>query len=513
MAASRTRPRFFFCIFSCIRASHRSDVLVSNLLFPPAHLPSFRFIVRSSFAAPRTTTQSRYSSNSSWHLGSSCPFKNSSVYQWLKHVSYLFFNDAHGSSSFLGSFSSAIVSHRSTSPSLFSSMVQCFGPPKGDPECPPLSASPFAPRGRGVSLTLAGKGGRFPREMGGGGPRDVEVTDVQLDVMMAMAGMAMACTAHGGSCARRKGRERTEEGRRRVRGGRGGVRAIADGAGGAQEREKEVPGKRWRRATWTCVAMAAACLSTCGPASASTAAWERWLAAQTHTTGAGLAVRAAAAGMAAGWLHSLASPDHLAGLAPLTIGRSQVSSAALGGLWGSGHSVGQLIVGAVFVVFKERVEGLIPFMANFGTSLVGLVLVAIGIAGIRESRAMAEHGDEFVEDEMKIKERSRNLWLGTFASGVVYGLQPDAFFVIIPALALPTKAAVFSFVCMFVAGTILAMGSYTGLIGVLSTALGRKIPWVTERLSFLAGVVALSLGVALMFSGLGFQVPGLGFLA
>ena len=340
----------------------------------------------------------------------------------------------------------------------------------------------------------------------------MDVTDVQLDVMMAMAGMAMACTAHGGSCARRKGRERTEEGRRRVRGGRGGVRAIADGAGGAQEREREVPGKRWRRATWTCVAMAAACLSTCGPASASTAAWERWLAAQTHTTGAGLAVRAAAAGMAAGWLHSLASPDHLAGLAPLTIGRSQVSSAALGGLWGSGHSVGQLIVGAVFVVFKERVEGLVPFMANFGTSLVGLVLVAIGIAGIRESRAMAEHGDEFVEDEMKIKERSRNLWLGTFASGVVYGLQPDAFFVIIPALALPTKAAVFSFVCMFVAGTILAMGSYTGLIGVLSTALGRKIPWVTERLSFLAGVVALSLGVALMFSGLGFQVPGLGFL-
>ena len=165
VAASRTRPRFFFCIFSCIRASHRSDVLVSNLLFPPAHLPSFRFIVRPSFAAPRTTTQSRYSSNSSWHLGSSCPFKNSSVYQWLKHFSYLFFNDAHGSSSFLGSFSSAIVSHRPTSTSLFlSSMVHCFGSPKGEPECPSLSASPFAPRGRGVSLTLAGKGGRFPRE-------------------------------------------------------------------------------------------------------------------------------------------------------------------------------------------------------------------------------------------------------------------------------------------------------------------------------------------------------------
>lgn len=328
-----------------------------------------------------------------------------------------------------------------------------------------------------------------------------------------MHGMAHTSRPLGTACRRETGRRRGgQEGRgswRRV----GGVRTKAGGAGEAQEGRERGSRARRTRAAWPCVAVAAAILSACGPASASTAVWERWLASQTHTTGAGLAVRAAAAGMAAGWLHSLASPDHLAGLAPLTIGRSQVASAALGGLWGSGHSVGQLIVGAVFVIFKERVEGLVPFMANFGTSLVGLVLVAIGVAGIRESRAMAEHGDEFVEDEMKIKERSRNLWMGTFASGVVYGLQPDAFFVIIPALALPTKAAVFSFVCMFVAGTILAMGSYTGLIGVLSTALGRKIPWVTERLSLLAGVVALLLGIVLLLSGLGYEIPTLGILS
>lgn len=269
-----------------------------------------------------------------------------------------------------------------------------------------------------------------------------------------------------------------------------------------------------KKKVWkTTTLIALTILSACGPAQASASAWERWLLSHSHTTGAGLAVRAAAAGMAAGWLHSLASPDHLAGLAPLTIGRSQVASAALGGLWGTGHSVGQLIVGALFLAFKEKVEGLIPFMANFGTSLVGLVLVAIGIAGIRESRVMANQGDEFGEDEMKIKERSRNLWVGTFASGVVYGLQPDAFFVIIPALALPTKAAVLAFVFMFVAGTILAMGSYTGLIGVLSTALGKKIPWVTERLSFFAGAIALALGFVLLLSGLGFEIPALGCLS
>lgn len=47
----------------------------------------------------------------------------------------------------------------------------------------------------------------------------------------------------------------------------------------------------------------------------------------------------------------------------------------------------------------------------------------------------------------------------------MYGLQPDALFVIVPALALPTKLAAAAYMCMFVAGTVAAMGSYTACIG------------------------------------------------
>ena len=39
-------------------------------------------------------------------------------------------------------------------------------------------------------------------------------------------------------------------------------------------------------------------------------------------------------------------------------------------------------------------------------------------------------------------ERSKGFGLaGTYATGIIYGLQPDALFVIVPALALPTKLA------------------------------------------------------------------------
>ena len=61
--------------------------------------------------------------------------------------------------------------------------------------------------------------------------------------------------------------------------------------------------------------------------------------------------------------------------------------------------------------------------------------------------------------------KSKGFSIWTLATGIVYGLQPDALFVIIPALALPTKLAAASYMTMFVAGTVLAMGSYTAFIG------------------------------------------------
>ena len=53
----------------------------------------------------------------------------------------------------------------------------------------------------------------------------------------------------------------------------------------------------------------------------------------------------------------------------------------------------------------------------------------------------------------------------TLITGIVYGLQPDALFVIIPALALPSKLAAAAYIGMFVVGTVAAMGSYTAFIG------------------------------------------------
>lgn len=61
----------------------------------------------------------------------------------------------------------------------------------------------------------------------------------------------------------------------------------------------------------------------------------------------------------------------------------------------------------------------------------------------------------------------RRIW-GTYLMGFVHGLQPDSLYLVLPALALPTRLAAAAYVSMFVAGTILSMGGYCLAIGKIN---------------------------------------------
>lgn len=108
-------------------------------------------------------------------------------------------------------------------------------------------------------------------------------------------------------------------------------------------------------------------------------------------------------------------------------------------------------------------------------------------------------------------------WLGgatqkgiaTYATGIVYGLQPDALFVVIPALALPTKTAAVAYCTMFVLGTVTAMGGYTLLIAGTSEALTRDKPWLQAHLSTIASSIAIGVGLLVLAASFGLPVPSL----
>ncbi|GMI88061.1 Chloroplast protein for Growth and Fertility 2 [Hibiscus trionum] len=215
----------------------------------------------------------------------------------------------------------------------------------------------------------------------------------------------------------------------------------------------------------------------------------------------------AVSGFFAGCLHTLSGPDHLAALAPLSIGRTRMESAAVGALWGCGHDAGQVIFGLLFLLLKDRLH--IEIIRTWGTRVVGLTLLVIGAMGIKEASEVPtpcvalENG----ECDVSVYETLENPTVGkkkigfaTFATGIVHGLQPDALMMVLPALALPSRLDGAAFLIMFLLGTVVAMGSYTVFIGSCSQALKDRVPRITEKLTWASSLVAIALGVAIIVS-------------
>ncbi|BBH08612.1 high-affinity nickel-transport family protein, partial [Prunus dulcis] len=203
-------------------------------------------------------------------------------------------------------------------------------------------------------------------------------------------------------------------------------------------------------------------------------------------------------GFLAGCLHTLSGPDHLAALAPLSIGRTRIESALVGALWGCGHDAGQ-----------DRLH--IEIIRTWGTRVVGITLLVIGAMGIKEASEVSspcvalENG----ECDASVYESLENPTVGkkkigfaTFATGIVHGLQPDALMMVLPALALPSRVAGAAFLVMFLVGTVVAMGSYTVFLGSCSQALKDRVPRITEKLTWASSLVAIALGSAIIISQL-----------
>ena len=236
------------------------------------------------------------------------------------------------------------------------------------------------------------------------------------------------------------------------------------------------------------------------------------------TSGTRTTFGCACTGLAAGCLHTLAGPDHLAALAPLSIGRPRSVSMVLGALWGGGHTTGQLLVGLLIMAFRDTITKFLPILSRYGSIAVGLTLVAIGAIGCIELRELKSTGDDAgdMDDAAAVAataaasgsgDAKKNRWLATYATGIIYGFHPDAVMLIVPALALSSTLSSAAYILFFCLGTVMAMGGYTGCIGATTQMLSKKVPKVNLFLSLISSIIAIALGLALTSAGvLGFEI-------
>ncbi|KAK9664222.1 hypothetical protein RND81_14G027100 [Saponaria officinalis] len=202
------------------------------------------------------------------------------------------------------------------------------------------------------------------------------------------------------------------------------------------------------------------------------------------------ALSSAMTGFFASWLHTLCGPDHLAALAPLSIGCSRVESAVVGAIWGCGHDAGQLIFGVVFLLLKDWLH--IDIIQIWGTRMVGFTLLIIGVMGITLKKLDSETKGSAVVGKKK------RIGFATFVTGIVHGLQPDALLMILPALASPSMLDGAAFLGMFLVGTVVSMAAYTLFIASCSEALKDRVPSITEKLTLVSSIFAVGFGFGII---------------
>lgn len=240
---------------------------------------------------------------------------------------------------------------------------------------------------------------------------------------------------------------------------------------------------------------------------------------------------AVAGGIAAGGLHAVTGPDHLAALLPLCMGRRWYEAASTGATWGLGHGAGAMLVGMIAFALRGalNLHALAPYME----AAVGVSIVVIGITGYREARAWAASAKQSAATPGASTDEARSstdevcyapspgvLWAPascsaagvvmthacdeptpqagvgrTLLNGVLNGVSGTGHILgVLPALAMPSWAVAGVYLGCFGLGTLLAMALFTGVVGELSSQLSEYTPVAPATSAMVASLVALALG-------------------
>jgi hypothetical protein len=204
-------------------------------------------------------------------------------------------------------------------------------------------------------------------------------------------------------------------------------------------------------------------------------------------------------GLVVGLRHAL-EPDHLTAVATLaTETRSVRRGAALGALWGLGHTVSLIAVAVVLIAFGEALPERLAAAFELAVSfvLVGLGVRAIvrasreGQVGPVHAHAHGGHSHVHAGPDAHVHLGRWTLAWRPLAVGLVHGLAGSGALTAFAFAKLATTGERLSYIVLFGLGSIAAMALASALVGMWLRTFVRQQRW----LSFVAGAVSIVLGV------------------
>ncbi len=213
---------------------------------------------------------------------------------------------------------------------------------------------------------------------------------------------------------------------------------------------------------------------------------------------------AALTGLLLGAWHVVSGPDHLAAVTPLVLGPDHEHQLArvpaaeprpsrVGLAWGLGHASGVWLVGLVLLAFG----GLIPLelVGVWSERIVGLAIVGVGLWGLWRVRAGWGRAPAHPAHHHH-HARGTSTGRSALGIGLVHGVAGSShLYGVLPALALAAGERL-AYLIGFGLGSIVAMGLFAGLLGLVVGRLPGSRATVQRWALLLASIAALIIGTA-----------------
>jgi hypothetical protein len=245
-------------------------------------------------------------------------------------------------------------------------------------------------------------------------------------------------------------------------------------------------------------------------------------------------------GLLLGMRHAT-DPDHVIAVTTiLSRERRLVVVARVGVVWGLGHTLTVLLVGAAIIVFKIAIPARLGLAMEFAVAVV-LIMLGVGAAAslirkaatrMRASSSEDEglvvhahahaHGDavhlhphvhvgphENTDDAMHHDHRipadrlpplaARRPLLRSFAVGLVHGLAGSAAIALLVLSAIPQPLWATLYLAIFCVGTIIGMGLITTAIATPFMVASRRASWIHQGLVTGSGLLSFGFGLFLAY--------------
>lgn len=208
------------------------------------------------------------------------------------------------------------------------------------------------------------------------------------------------------------------------------------------------------------------------------------------------------AGLMGASLHVISGPDHLAAVTPLVI-ESKGRSWKIGFSWGMGHLMGMLLIGCLFLLFKDLLP--LEMISSNSELLVAIVLIILGLwvfYKIYFSQEKSAHSHQQLAFVGAPTSDAFALW-SSLGIGILHGLAGIAHFILLlPVLGFATYRESSAYILGFGLGTILAMSIYAFVLGRVSrfAHLGGSASF-TRTFRILGGAFVFLVGIYWLYLG------------